>query len=291
MAQNGAGSLWDRAGRPAIRLVGLDLDGTVFNDEKRITPRTAAAIARAIRAGCAVMPVTGRIASGLPAAFTAIPGVRWAVTANGAALVDLADGRVLRAHYLPREAALGALETLLALDTITDVYTGGRAVTQADRFARLTEFAEPAMVPYFRASRTPVADLAAYVRACAGGIEKVTALFTSEAQRRAARARLEADGRYRVTSSLSCNLEVNDRAVDKGRGLLAMARMLGVPPEATMAVGDSGNDVAMLQAAGLGVAMGNASPAARAAARAVTDDNNHDGAAKAIERWVLGEGP
>ena len=59
-----------------IRLVGLDLDGTVFTDEKTITPATRDAIARAVRAGVAVLPVTGRPRSGLPEEVLAIPGVR-----------------------------------------------------------------------------------------------------------------------------------------------------------------------------------------------------------------------
>lgn len=66
-----------------IRLVGLDLDGTVFTDEKTITPATKDAIARAVRAGVAVLPVTGRPRSGLPEEVLAIPGVRYAITSNG----------------------------------------------------------------------------------------------------------------------------------------------------------------------------------------------------------------
>lgn len=280
-------SPWLQAGRPPIRLLGLDLDGTVFNSEKRITPATLAAIRRAIAAGCQVLPVTGRILAGLPAQFTAVPGVAWAVTANGAAIVRLADGQVVHAVYLDRAAALDAAALCLSCDAMVDVYTGGLAVTQADRFARLEEFSSPEMVPYFRASRTVTADLPAYVRAGGAGIEKVTALFTSEQQRQEAMARLEADGRYLVTSSLPNNLEVNARGIDKGKGLLLLAKMLGIPPAQTMAIGDSSNDLPMLQAAGLSVAMGNATAQAKAAAHALTADNDHDGVALAIERYVL----
>ena len=75
-----------------IRLVALDLDGTVFNDKKEITPRTLAAIRNAVARGVAVLPATGRTASGIPAAFTSIPGVRYALTSNGASVVDLQTG-------------------------------------------------------------------------------------------------------------------------------------------------------------------------------------------------------
>lgn len=70
-----------------IGLVGLDIDGTLLNSAGRITPRTKQAIAAALERGCVVAAATGRPWSGLPEEFVSIPGVRWAVTANGASLV------------------------------------------------------------------------------------------------------------------------------------------------------------------------------------------------------------
>ena len=90
-----------------------------------------------------------------------------------------------------------------------------------------------------------------------------------------------------MTSSLPTNLELNAGGVNKGRGLLALAKALGFAREQVMACGDSGNDAAMLKAVGLGVAMGNATPDILAAADAVTDTNDRDGVAKALERFVL----
>lgn len=83
------------------------------------------------------------------------------------------------------------------------------------------------------------------------------------------------------------NLEVNAPGVTKGRGLLALAAELGLDRRQVMACGDSGNDLEMIRAAGLGVAMGNASPDVLAAADVITLDNNHDGVAAAIETYVL----
>ena len=73
-----------------IRLIGLDLDGTVFDSQKRISPRTRSAIAAACARGVAVLPATGRPRAGLPDAFVQIPGVRYAITSNGGAVYDLA---------------------------------------------------------------------------------------------------------------------------------------------------------------------------------------------------------
>ena len=95
-----------------IRLVALDLDGTVFNDKKEITPRTLAAIRAACARGVAVLPATGRTASGIPAAFTSIPGVRYALTSNGASVVDLTTGEQLVNQPFGTEQALKIYDQL-----------------------------------------------------------------------------------------------------------------------------------------------------------------------------------
>ena len=75
-----------------IRLIAVDLDGTVLNDRKQLTPRTAAALTAAAARGVEIVPATGRTAAGLPAELLALPGVRYAITSNGARMMDLAAG-------------------------------------------------------------------------------------------------------------------------------------------------------------------------------------------------------
>ena len=80
-------------------------------------------------------------------------------------------------------------------------------------------------------------------------------------------------------------MEVNAPGVTKGSGLLALAAHLGLTRAQTMAVGDSGNDRAMIEAAGLGVAMGNATEAPKNVADYVTDDVDHDGIMNALKHF------
>ena len=83
------------------------------------------------------------------------------------------------------------------------------------------------------------------------------------------------------------NLEFTAQGVSKATGLRFLADYLGLTLAQTMAIGDSENDAEMLRAAGLGVAMGNAYPQVKALADAVTDDNESDGVAKAIQKYLL----
>ena len=84
------------------------------------------------------------------------------------------------------------------------------------------------------------------------------------------------------------NLEVSDEGATKGLALLELGRMLGLEKSQVMACGDSENDLAMLEAVGLGVAMGNALLAIQQKAAAVTATNDEDGVALALEKYVLG---
>ena len=83
-------------------------------------------------------------------------------------------------------------------------------------------------------------------------------------------------------------MEITHTDAHKGRGLEAVCQLRNIPVECTMALGDSGNDIAMLRRAGLGVAMGNAPDFVKAAADAVAEPFDADGAAKAIEHYALG---
>ena len=85
----------------------------------------------------------------------------------------------------------------------------------------------------------------------------------------------------------SRSMEITHAEASKGNGAAQLCRLLGIPMANVLALGDSGNDITMLKQAGLGVAMGNAPDFVKAAADAVTETNEHDGAAIAIERYAL----
>lgn len=269
-----------------IRLVGLDLDGTVFDSRKRISPRTAQAIGRACAMGVQVLPATGRPENGVPAQFLAIPGVQYALTSNGARVVDLREKRTVVSQLMTVQQGLEAIRAMARYDASVDVFWQGKAYADPENLRRAVENADPSMRPYIKNSRTVVPDMAAWLAEQSEGPEKISMFFARVSQREEAQRQAEAMG-LEVTSSLPTNLELNAGGVNKGRGLLALAKALGFAREQVMACGDSGNDAAMLKAVGLGVAMGNATPDILAAADAVTDTNDRDGVAKALERFVL----
>lgn len=270
-----------------IRLVALDLDGTTLNDRKQITPRTRAALLAALEQGVVVVPATGRTVTGISPQLLALPGVRYAITSNGARVQDLAAGQTLAAVNIPTELALKAHDLLRQYDCTVDLFQDGQGYCTRHSLDNYTRLAPANLLPYLRSSRILVPDLRAVIAAQPDGVEKLTTLFAREDERQAAWAQMEALGLAAV-SSLPRNMELNAAGVNKGAGLLLLAQHLGIDPAQTMACGDGGNDIPMLRAAGIGVAMANAFEPVKAAADLITASNEEDGVAQAIERLVLG---
>ena len=253
-----------------------------------MAPRTAAALTEAAARGVEIVPATGRTAAGLPADLLALPGVHYAITSNGARMMDLASGQAVRELYLPRETALAAFDVLARYDCMADLFQDGKGYTTAANRAAAYRFVPDNLRDYVLNTRTILPDLRAFIASQERGIEKLTIFFLDEAERQRAWAEVAALG-VDVVSSLPLNMEINAAGVNKGAGLLALAEQLGLPASALMACGDGGNDTAMVAAAGLGVAMANAFPEVKAAARYVTASNNEDGVARAVETFVLGK--
>ena len=269
-----------------IRLVGLDLDGTVLRHDHSISPRTAEAIRRANEQGCMVIPATGRPLRGVPDEFLNIPGVVWVLTANGATVTDRTGKHEPLHFWIPIEHWFKARELTAHLDRVIDLFVNGTAYNNQSLMDTAEKWAPPGMADYIRRSRQGVPDLAEFARTLTG-VEKCNMFFEKPEERLEAKRILEESGLFAVTSSAPNNLELNAAGVNKGRSLLALGELLGLDREQVMACGDSSNDWAMLKAVGLGVAMGNADEETKAIADVTTATNEEDGVALAIETYVL----
>lgn len=220
---------------PDIRLVALDLDGTVFNDEKEITPRTLEAIRAAIAKGVDVIPATGRVASGVPEAFLRIPGVRYALTSNGASVVELSTGKPL--VNLPFDAALASdiYDIVAAMGGAMGIFIDGKAYT--DYFGANDGLAlmPPALRRYLRDSRIVVDDMHAVFAAHPHEVEKFSITYRDNAARDAAWQAVASRFNVEITSSIPNNMEINAPGVTKGSGLKTLADTLGLAMNQLMA--------------------------------------------------------
>ncbi|HJB47586.1 MAG TPA: Cof-type HAD-IIB family hydrolase [Candidatus Mediterraneibacter surreyensis] len=271
-----------------IKMIGLDLDGTLLTDKKELTERTRKAVSSALEQGVVVLVATGRPWLGVPEELRNFPGMRYALTSNGARIIDTLENRVIEEHLLSPDLAKKALEICGKYDTLQEVYFDGQGYAPADKMACVEKYHKnPSMCEYMRKTRIPVKDIFELVEKENRGLDKVQALFADMKERSQAWRELKTDSGLELVGSLKYNIEINAAGVNKGTGLVNLGRLLGIRREEIMACGDGDNDEVMLREAGLGVAMANAEEQVKAAADYVTLSNEEDGVAAAIEKFVL----
>lgn len=274
-----------------IRMIGLDLDGTVYNNAKEITPGVKKAIKAAIDQGIVVLPATGRPVKGLPEDFLAIPGVKYALTSNGAVVVDLETGKHLYENCIPKEDAAEMISSMLSYPGLAEAYMDGQCYTDRRNYENSENFSfvPEGLLAYIRKTRIPVDDLSSFIKSQAHPVEKLHMIFGDMDIRN--RAFMEMRYKYpklNITSASEFNMEINAPLCDKGNGLIQLGKILGIDQSQIMACGDSGNDYAMICAAGFSVAMANADNNIKDAADVVTKSNEEDGVAYAIYKYALG---
>ena len=266
-----------------LRMLALDLDGTLLTDDKRLTAPTAKALREAAAAGLEIVVVTGRPLSGLSTALPeTLPGVRYVISSNGAVTTDLRTGKTLRAALLPPETAkaVAALPAQRAL--VYTVFAGGIGLCTAQTLEQmLSPVRGTPLEPYIRSSRRSVLDLPGCIDA-SHGAENIWIVASDRTERDALNRRILARWNVRTVLTAQRDIEVGAPEADKGLALSALAEMLGMERSGILALGDNENDLGMFRAAGISVAMGNAAEEIRAAADYVTGSNAQDGAAAVI---------
>lgn len=269
-----------------IKMIGIDLDETLLTHEKTISPRVLNAVRRAVEAGIVVLPASGRALNGIPAEVAAMPGVEYALTANGARVYRLAGREVLISHCFEKADALEIFDAVAPFDILTSFFIDGQGYIDKQRFHYQTENTSEVIRRYLMESRRPIDDLRGFLVEATAPLEKFSLYFRSPEERARVWRVLEQRGGLTITSSVATNIEVNTEGTNKGMALLALAQSLGIQPGQVMAIGDSLNDLEMIRAAGVGVAMGNALPEIKAAADHITLSNQEDGVAVVLERLL-----
>jgi Cof subfamily protein (haloacid dehalogenase superfamily) len=267
------------------RLIVLDVDGTLVDRERRVSPDTLRSLAAAQARGVRVTLATGRIyASALPY-VQRIKADAPLILCNGARIQDPGSGSILYASHLPRAQAARGLRLTRQFGVHANLYLGeGIYIERASEVSR--ESARKDGV-----EQVPVGDLVRFLEAQPEDPVKILIIGPGERlDALAAAYRAGGSGAEDVphlVRSEATYLEIQARGVTKGAGLLRVCEILTIPPSAAMAFGDNLNDLEMIQAAGLGVAMGNAHADLKRAARVVAPSNDEDGVAAVLWSHVL----
>lgn len=276
-----------------IKLIALDLDGTLYNTKSQISERNREVLKYAVDCGITIVISTGRPYVGLPLSVLKEIGIDYAITSNGAGIYRVFDKNCLLEDAISPEDGAALLKQLYGHPIHLDAFIDGDAYTQRSTrgFIDQLQISE-SLRTYIRDTRIVVDDLADYVASNQLGIQKLTLNFTPDGNggltaREDVIALLQAHPEYHYVSGGFQNIEVNKSGVSKAKGLRFLCETLHIPLTQTLACGDSENDYDIVTLAGIGVAMSNSEKVLLDAADFVSLSNDEDGVAYAIEELVL----
>ncbi len=270
-----------------IKLIALDVDGTLVNEARDVSVATERAVARAAAAGYQVVVATGRSHVELVELLPQLPDVRYGVICDGATVMDLqADIQLFAGQSVPK-AVVQEIYGMVCQDVnMAEIYSGGAIYVPQDRLEHQDIYINTLPVP--AGTRTPVADMDTFLENCTAPVEKIHIFYRELAARDGC---IEKIRRLPVDFAPAAETDVNiiPKNINKGVSLAELAKRLDIQHQEILAVGDSFNDMGMLGMAGVSVAMGNAAPEVQARADFITDTNDNDGVAKVLNALVDGQ--
>ena len=258
-----------------IHLAAMDMDGTLLDDQKKVSKETLLVLETLKARGIPTAFSTGRPLPEVTLYPELTKLIPYAILSSGALVMDLRSGTVLQKSTIPAETVLTILRLAAKEDVIPHLMSDTDSVCRQRDIGHFAAHHMSVYEPMYRQICVKVEDMEPYVRAHPDRLIKLNLYHTDPAARARTEERLQ-----------GLPLECTAPGIGKDSGLDYLCRFLGTTLDHALATGDSDNDLSMLKAAGLGVAMGNAPEAIRAAADYVTTDNNHDGVAEALKRFL-----
>jgi Cof subfamily protein (haloacid dehalogenase superfamily) len=271
----------DRQHSGRITAVISDVDGTLVASDKTVPEANRRAVAKLGEAGIAFALISSRPPRGLAAVIKALDIPLVSAGFNGG-VISTAEGEILEQHFLAPDLARRTVQTLADCGADVWVFSGEEWFVQnADspyvaREIRTVDF-QPTIVDDFGAALDNAGKIV-------GVSEDPELLGRADVALRAGLSQ-----RVTIVRSQRYYLDTTHLLANKGAGVRSIARPLGVPLDEVAVIGDGPNDVVMFEAGGLSIAMGNAEPSVKQAAKYVTGANNDAGFAQAMERFVLNQ--
>ncbi len=272
-----------------VRIITLDLDGTLLRSDKTVSPRVKSVLQKAADKGIEIVPSSGRTFHGIPDYVKALPGVHYLITANGSALYTMNE-EILSMTAMPCETAAEIVKRIIDKDVILGAYINGKGYMERSQFALAEERGtEEFVIEYFKKTRIPVYNLPEFILEQNSPVQIITPTFYGvpmEIEKEVT----EIPGNYKdviYVYGSPYNIDISHKDASKGNAMLKLAEVLGINPGYTASFGDSENDAEALKKAGFGFAMKNGDKYAYSAADFIAPSNDEDGVAYVIEKLIL----
>lgn len=271
----------------SIKLVAVDVDGTLLRSDNSVSAKTKQAVTRAAAAGVQVCISTGRMLHECREILAELPQIRYISCSSGARVLDLQTNETIYDACLTPQTALCVCERFRPFRKIVCYFTGGRIYYDSAVW-RTGDSYEPIWESHIRKFYTALDDFEDFIRRNDQPVEKVLMVYPDQAERDRAWNAVDAPQLY-IAAASPVNLEVSARKANKGASLDALRRHLGLSQRQTMAIGDSENDLRMLGYAAVPVVMGNADEQMKKIAAIIAPSNDEDGVAWTLDQIVEGK--
>lgn len=272
----------------SYKLVGIDMDGTLLNDKKNINKENIEAIKKAQDKGVKIAICTGRLFASAKY-FSGLVGTKAPVVASNGAYIREKDR-----DEIIYEAVLGIkkckkIQNIVRNYDIDYFYNTSESVISAKDYPQEYGYvvANNALPKENRIELIKSMDIDRTIEEDGNSILKCICMSRDIKLLKRIEEEINQLDEFQVVSSGSDNIEIMDKGVSKGRGISVLASFYNLFREEVMCIGDNGNDLSMIEYAGMGVAMGNGTDDVKKSANYVTDTNNNSGVAKAIEKFIL----
>lgn len=269
-----------------IRCIATDLDRTILNEKGKLSEHTAKAIKALMENGIILIIASGRAYDTLPAEIARIVKTQYAITSNGA--VVSGNGECIQRSFLDEDAVEGLLKEYFRakenFPITMEAFWQGRAYCSKEYYEHPERFGSQSAAEYVRTTRNVADDMGKFAREHKKELESIA--FVSAQREEREKLKQDITNKIKgisITSSMEHLMEFTPEQISKGTSLEWLLGQIGIEPEECMAFGDGDNDTDMLAYAGIGIAVENASYAAKNAANYVTKSHKQEGVGIVME--------
>lgn len=267
-----------------IKLVAIDLDGTLLDSKKEISSRNKEALTQAKAAGVKIVICTGRPLAAIGIYLDALnlrDNGDYSITFNGGLVQKNDTGEIIEKSSMPLENIHDLFELATSLNVPLDILSDGLVLqlpTTQDYESLYSQLNKLLTYESYELAQLTADKI--YNKA-------VVAVEQTYLDKQIKKIPTPFYDRYEIIKTRSNLLEFMPKGITKAYGISLLARDLGIKQEEIMTIGDEENDLPMIEYAGLGVAMENAVTKVKDLADVITDTNDNDGVAQAVEKFVL----
>jgi Cof subfamily protein (haloacid dehalogenase superfamily) len=272
-----------------IKLVAFDLDGTLLTNKKELPKKNKEILYKIAKAGALIVPATGRFYSAFPDEIKQMPFLRYAITMNGAKVLDLKENKVVYRSEIPYERAEEVFDYLSKISNYFDCYQDDFGWMERKYYESLDQLIEDIPIRNItKATRNITEDFRALMRERKRSVQKIQMMFTDQELRKYYLEKMPQDfPDLQISSSLYNNIEINSATATKGAALEKLCEYCGIDLSETIAFGDGTNDISLIQKAGIGVAVANADQRVKNEADVITLSNEDCGVSCLLEKYIV----